>query len=120
MNWITTYFFLLSFSIFGQGEKYEASRIGYFHGYLEINSDSTYVYQAWNHRGQTVKDKGELIVNEGKLCLNSTGKTRRKSKRGKSNKFYYFEMREIIRFDDRIIILPCDELFPEYCTYWKK
>lgn len=94
--------------------------MGYFHGNLEINPDSTYAYYEWNHTGQTLKDKGVLISKDGVLFLNSSKKTRRNSTHGKSEKFYLFEMKEIEILDDKVFILPCDEVFPEYCTFWKK
>lgn len=110
----------LSFYGFTQVETYEARRIGYFHASLQINADSTYIYSEWNHTGQTITDKGVLNAKDGSFFLNSVAKVRRKTASGKSKKMYFFVMKEIQIYDDKIIILPFDEVFPEYCTFNKR
>lgn len=106
-------------SLEAQKETFEAQRIGYFHATLEIRPDSTYSYSSWNHTGQTVKDSGKLICKNGILYLNSTSKTRQKSANGKgAPKFYLFQMQQIEKYPDKILIPPCEEVFPEYCTYY--
>ncbi len=123
-------FILLLISAFAYGQQspvlktdtieYIARRVGYFHATLTISKDSVYTYSEWNHTGQKLKDTGKLVLKEDKLFLNSIKKTRRYTKGEKSDEFYKFQMKEIKFNADKIIILPCDTIFSEYCTFYRK
>ena len=100
-------------------QTFIARRIGYFKATLTISKDSTYQYNESNHRGQKLKDSGKLLLQNNSYYLNSTSKTIRTSTKtnNKSDPFYKFNMQKINYNADKIVIIPCDSIFPEYCTF---
>ena len=98
-------------------QTFIAKRIGYFNATLTISKDSTYQYNESNHQGQKLKDSGKLIFKNDNYYLNSESKTTRTSTKDKSEPFYRFNMQKIDYGADKIVIIPCDSILPEYCTF---
>ena len=100
-------------------QTYTARRIGYFNATLTISKDSTFQYNESNHQGQKLKDSGRLLFKNDSYYLNSSSKTRRTSIKDKrqSEPFYKFNLQKINYTTDKIVIIPCDSIFPEYCTF---
>jgi hypothetical protein len=94
---------------------YESRRMGYFHAILLIFPDSTYAYSEWNHRQKKIQDQGRLIYMNSLFYLKSDLlKPTPKEKFIPTNKF---QLVNINILPDKIIVLPCDSVFPEYCTF---
>jgi len=103
------------------GQTFVAKRIGYFNATLTLFKDSAYKYSESNHKGQKLNDTGKLILKNGEYYLNSTSKTVRTSSKNKtkSEAFYKFNMQKINYTADKIVLIPCDSIFPEYSTFIK-
>lgn len=101
------------------GKTFVAKRLGYFNATLTIYKDSVYKYSESNHKGQKLNDTGKLLYKNGEYYLNSSEKTIRTSNNNKtkSDSFYKFSMQKFNYSSNKIILIPCDSIFPEYSTF---
>jgi hypothetical protein len=101
-----------------QFDEYRGGRSGYSSVTLRLYNDSTYHYSQWDHTRSTIEDNGKWKRISDHYCLNSTSKTRRTWRGGKSDRFYRFEQQEFMITGDALQFVPKDakdnDYFAEY------
>ncbi len=123
LYFIIVFTLTLNTKLFCQGNSncqiFVAKRIGYYKATLTISKDSIYKYSESNHKGQQINETGKFFFLNGEYYLNSSTKKITKSNKNKKtcNSIYKFSMQKINYNANKIVIIPCDSIFPEYCTF---